>query len=211
MEYTVYERPREKLRSRGVRALSTSELLQIIIGSGTRTASSARIAKVVAGLLMQTEPVTFTQLIGVRGLGEAKVSQLLSALELGRRLENASSTPHTENGTFTTLATAAKRTIEFNTIRGDGVLITNDTVPAYGLQEAMAGARKVFAQALHDEAYTITIGLGCRNQNINTLDDTVLAIVKKIFETADLLEVNIPSVWLVNKNAKRAFRRKAVQ
>jgi DNA repair protein RadC len=83
------ERPRERLKHYGPKALSTAELLAIILRTGTSRDNVIELAgKLLAkygGLsgLMRAE---FNELCSEHGLGEAKASQLKAALEMGRRL-----------------------------------------------------------------------------------------------------------------------------
>lgn len=84
MQTEVYERPREKLIRGGVDTLSTIELIQLIIGSGTPVASSAKLARLV-GILVEQNAVTLTALCEIKGVGHAKACQIIAALELGRR------------------------------------------------------------------------------------------------------------------------------
>ncbi|PJF40101.1 MAG: JAB domain-containing protein [Chloroflexi bacterium] len=83
------ERPRERLMNHGAEALSTSELLAIIIGTGTPQENvlhlSERILAHHHGLhgLAQATPSDLRQ---IKGLGTAKISQIVAALELGKRL-----------------------------------------------------------------------------------------------------------------------------
>jgi DNA repair protein RadC len=83
------ERPRERLLNYGPGALSTGELLAIILRTGTADENVVRLAqrllKTFDGLggLVQASA---NQLTAQKGLGPAKVAQLKAALELGRRL-----------------------------------------------------------------------------------------------------------------------------
>ena len=83
------ERPRERLRDYGAAALSTAELLAIILRSGTAGESVIALA---TRLLARYEGLpgigraSFGELTATRGLGEAKAAELKAALELGRRL-----------------------------------------------------------------------------------------------------------------------------
>src|SRR5947208_9818927 len=83
------ERPRERLKHYGPKALSTSELLAIILRTGTTRDNVIELAgKLLAkygGLsgLMRAE---FGELCNEYGLGTAKAAQLKAALEIGRRL-----------------------------------------------------------------------------------------------------------------------------
>ncbi len=83
------ERPGERLRLRGAAALSTSELLAILLSTGLKgepvTDIAQRILRDHGGLpgLMKLDAV---ELATIRGLGEAKAAKLKAALELGIRL-----------------------------------------------------------------------------------------------------------------------------
>ena len=83
------ERPRERLARVGPQALSSAELLAIILRTGVKgenvvTMASRLLAKY--GGLAGLARAELAQLGQEHGLGPAKASQLLAALELGRRL-----------------------------------------------------------------------------------------------------------------------------
>ncbi len=83
------ERPRERLRKYGAGALSSAELLAIILRVGV---AGENVVTLATRLLRDFQGLggilnaTFAQLEATRGLGEAKAAQLHAALELGRRL-----------------------------------------------------------------------------------------------------------------------------
>jgi DNA repair protein RadC len=81
-----HSRPREKLRERGAAALSDEELVAAILGMGTAGVDVRTIARQVTALLReQRADLTLDALLQVPGVGLAKASQILSALELARR------------------------------------------------------------------------------------------------------------------------------
>ncbi len=83
------ERPREKLARHGAHALSTAELLAIILRTGTVGEDAVALAQrllVARGGLAGLADASMTELTGEHGLGLAKGAQLQAALELGRRL-----------------------------------------------------------------------------------------------------------------------------
>jgi DNA repair protein RadC len=85
----VSERPRERLRERGAAALSSAELLAIILRTGTPSDNVLALAsRTLArfGGLAGLAKASFGELCGERGVGEAKAAQVKAALELGRRL-----------------------------------------------------------------------------------------------------------------------------
>ena len=83
------ERPRERLQHYGPGALSTAELLAIILRTGVKGLNVVDLAQ---GLLARYSGLgglaraSFAELCAEHGLSVAKVAQLKAALELGRRL-----------------------------------------------------------------------------------------------------------------------------
>ena len=83
------ERPRERLRDHGPRFLSNAELLAILLRTGSSSENVVSLATrvlAVSGGLSGLAKAGFQELNQVHGLGEAKVSQVMAALELGKRL-----------------------------------------------------------------------------------------------------------------------------
>jgi DNA repair protein RadC len=88
-EWAADDRPREKLLNKGVKALSDTELIAILIGSGTREISAVELAREVLKLsknnLSELGKKTIADLTKLKGIGEAKAISIVAALELGRR------------------------------------------------------------------------------------------------------------------------------
>jgi len=83
------ERPRERLLRYGAGALSTAELLAIILRTGVRDENVVRVSQRLLATfdnLSGLAQANTTELMAEKGLGPAKASQLKAALELGRRL-----------------------------------------------------------------------------------------------------------------------------
>ncbi len=89
-QWAEEDRPREKLLLKGVSALSDSELLAILIGSGNDRQSAVELSKEI--LLEAGNDLNRLARMGVadlvnnfRGIGHAKAVTIIAALELGRR------------------------------------------------------------------------------------------------------------------------------
>ncbi|HUG36358.1 MAG TPA: DNA repair protein RadC [Candidatus Limnocylindrales bacterium] len=85
----LHDRPRERLRSVGVRNLSLRELVALVVGSGSSGGSALEIADRVtsatAGSLSRLASLDVGLLERVPGVGTATAARILAALELGRR------------------------------------------------------------------------------------------------------------------------------
>ncbi|KMY54903.1 hypothetical protein AC623_13960 [Bacillus sp. FJAT-27231] len=85
----VEDRPRERLIANGAASLSNHELLAIILRTGTKAESVLQIAnrllQTFEGLRLLKE-ASLEEITSIKGIGEAKAVQIMSALELGRRI-----------------------------------------------------------------------------------------------------------------------------
>ena len=82
-------RPRERLLAHGAASLSNSELLAILLRTGTNKASAIDLAEqplVEFKELVILMDASVEEMICVRGIGEVKAIQIKAALELGRRM-----------------------------------------------------------------------------------------------------------------------------
>ena len=82
------DRPREKLRYHGAAALGDNELVALVIGSGTRRGNALSVANALLAAHGGLHGLTRCSLDGfvrIAGIGRARASQLVAALELGRR------------------------------------------------------------------------------------------------------------------------------
>jgi DNA repair protein RadC len=83
------DRPREKMLTKGRAALSDSELLAILIATGSTKKSALDLAKECLALakndLSKLSRLSVPELCKVNGIGPAKAVTLVASLELGRR------------------------------------------------------------------------------------------------------------------------------
>jgi len=85
--YDTPLRPREKLAQKAVHALSTHELLQVIIGTGTRSQPVERIARTVLKVLRRHRRLPpYATLLEVKGLGAAQAARITASFELAERV-----------------------------------------------------------------------------------------------------------------------------
>jgi DNA repair protein RadC len=84
------ERPRERLRGHGAHALSSAELLAILLGSGAGGRSAIEVAHDVLahadGSLRRLASQPVAALTSLRGVGTVRAVTVHAALELGRRM-----------------------------------------------------------------------------------------------------------------------------
>ena len=83
------DRPRERLAALGPEALSSAELIAILLRIGIKGINAMQLAQellIGVGGLTGLHMVPYDELCNHRGIGPAKAAQLKAAVELGRRL-----------------------------------------------------------------------------------------------------------------------------
>jgi DNA repair protein RadC len=84
------ERPRERLWSLGPAALTTAELLAILLGTGGAAAGvlelAGRVLEIGEGSLRRLAQRPSAELLRAQGVGPTKAARLLAAFELGARI-----------------------------------------------------------------------------------------------------------------------------
>src|SRR4051812_21365246 len=95
-DWSVDDRPREKMLQKGPAALSDAELLAILIGSGTVKRTALDVAREILELagknVYELGRLGIMELQRVNGIGEARAITICAAMELGRRRQSGDRT-----------------------------------------------------------------------------------------------------------------------
>jgi DNA repair protein RadC len=90
------DRPRERLAARGAAALSDTELLAIVLGTGRQGENVVELASAIlarVGGLRELALADERELCTQRGIGPARAAVVHAAMELGRRAAGSRPTP----------------------------------------------------------------------------------------------------------------------
>ena len=85
----LLERPRERMINKGPHSLSDSELLAIVLKTGTKTLSAKELGMAIIkkyNSIKNLRNIPYGELIKIKGIGEAKACQIMATLELSRRV-----------------------------------------------------------------------------------------------------------------------------
>ena len=93
-ELPISERPYEKLETYGAERLTNSELLAIIIKTGTKEDTAVGLAQKILKLNDETnkedlsflQDISITDFMKIKGIGKVKAIQLLAVCELAKRM-----------------------------------------------------------------------------------------------------------------------------
>ncbi len=97
-ELPISERPYEKLEIYGGKRLSNSELLAIIIKTGTKEETAISLAQKILGLNNQKnmsdlrflQNISIEELCRIKGIGKVKAIQIIATCELAKRMMSPS-------------------------------------------------------------------------------------------------------------------------
>ncbi len=176
--WAVDDRPREKLLQKGRESLSDSELLAILISTGSKNKSAVELSKEVLQLgknnLNELGKLSVKDLITIKGIGEAKAITLVAALELGRRRHSSSflSKPFIQSSSD--LAEYLKTQLKDYSYEIFGVVFLNksnkvnhfEIISKGGMTSTIVDPRILFKKAFEVEATSIVL---CHNHPSGSL------------------------------------------
>ena len=200
-EMPTSERPRERLVEYGSKNLSNTELIAILLRTGSTGENvitlSARLLTRFGGLAGLGK-AAFAELCGERGLSEAKACQLLAALELGRRYISLApeeriiiSTPQDAanlvTGEMGSLEQEHLRVILLNT--RNEVLSTHE-VYVGNVNSSVVRPAEVFRPAVRNNATSLIVVHNHPSGNPAPSDDDI-AITADLVESGKLLGIEV--------------------
>jgi DNA repair protein RadC len=162
------DRPRERLHRYGAEAMSTAELIAVIVGSGTKGSPVLQLAhELVArfGGLQGLSEATVEELCEIRGLGLAKAIQLKAAFSLGVRLSNQvtgcryriENPIHAYHLVKEELGREKREIFVALLIDTKGYLISQHVVSIGTLSQALVHPREVFYPAIRHKAASMIL------------------------------------------------------
>lgn len=198
MEQLAYERPREKLQNRGSTYLTTVELIQIIIGYGSAQVSAARLAKQVDTCLNE-QAVSLEMLRAINGIGVAKASQIMAALELGRRVAEYPRTTKTlVNPVRIKKAISKHRSLAVLAYFFDGAASeVGERHYSFKNQSASLNAKLVAKDSITLSARSVIIVLGSKRDSLETTTKE-LDTIKYLRDALKVLSIKIQIVYRAN-------------
>ena len=190
------DRPREKLQIKGASALSDFELLQALIGSGNKQADVYKIARETLKLIKASgAEVSYDELAKVTGLGLAKITEILSALELSKRYLLKSDQPIIDSPekAVEQLSDIRDKKQEYFvclTLDGANRLIAKRIITIGTLTSSLVHPREVFADAITDRAASIIVAHNHPSGNLEA-SDADRAVTRRLNEAGSLLGINL--------------------
>lgn len=205
------DRPREKLMKQGAAALSESELVGILLRTGTVGANAVDVARELLlryHSLTALSRCTAQELAQVKGIGLAKALQLAAAFELGKRLSQESPS----RGKLDTpsliydllgpemrmLARESLRAVLLDTrLR----LIRIEEISLGTVSECMAHPREVFRPALIHSAFAVILAHNHPSGDPSPSASDI-QMSRRMAEAAKLLQIRLTDHVIIGSPAE---------
>jgi len=214
--WSVDDRPREKLLGKGAATLSNSELIAILINKGSRDKSAVDLAKEILKLgsdnLNELGKLTLKDLQCVKGIGEAKAITIAAALELGRRRQVAATLDKPIVQSSKDIAQYLKAMLKDLTYEVFAVLFLNrankinhfEIISRGGITGTVADPRIILKKALEEEATSIVLS---HNHPSGSLKPSRAdeELTKKIREAARYFDIKVIDHIIVSEEGYYSF------
>jgi DNA repair protein RadC len=214
--WAIDDRPREKLLTKGKESLSDSELLAILINSGSGKDSAIDVAKKVLALgknnLDELGKISIKEMMKVNGIGEARAVTLVAALELGRRRHGSQNLLKTRLTSSGQLASFLKASLKDYPYEVFAIVFLNksnkvkhfEVMSKGGISHTIVDPRIVFSKALEVQATSMVL---CHNHPSGSLrpsraDEEITARLKS---AGKLLDIEVVDHLIVSDEGYYSF------
>jgi len=214
-EWAEDDRPREKLLLKGPDALSNSELIAILIGSGTSKKSAVDVAKELLTRskddLNELAKLSIQELMKTNGIGQARAVTIAAAMELGRRRKSVETLKNSVK-TSADIAHFFMAQLQDKLHEVFAVAYLNrankinhlEVISEGGITGTVADPRIILKKALEHNAVNIVL---CHNHPSGSLKPSRAdeLLTRKIKEAAQLLDMNVIDHIIVSEEGYYSF------
>ncbi len=211
------EQPREKLVTHGVSFLSNSELLAILLRTGTRNKSAIDLGRTIVNKfgnnINDLSQVTLEELCSIDGIGESKATQIISAIELGKRIKQTSTlrglkiTSPTDVVTFFSMELSDASVEKFVVVllNTKNEVINWEIISIGSLNASIVHPREVYSRAIKRSAASI---IAIHNHPSGTIEPSRedLAITKRLSESGQLVGIPLIDHIIIGKECYYSFK-----
>ncbi len=215
------DRPREKFLLKGKSAVSDSELLAIIMGSGNREESAVELARRILSSVENNwhrlSQLSIKDLTKFKGIGEAKAISIATALEIGNRksqqevLERQQISSSKDAFDILQSHLSDLPTEEFWVIflNHQNKILYKTCLFRGGIAGSVADLRVIFKTALEHFSTQIIVA---HNHPAGSLKPSRedIAITQKIKEAGKLLDIDLLDHLILTQNNYYSFKEKGI-
>ncbi|ASW73794.1 hypothetical protein IQ37_06685 [Chryseobacterium piperi] len=210
------DRPREKFLQKGKGALSDSELLAIVMGSGNKDETAIELARRILSSVgnswNELSLLSIKDLMKFKGIGEVKALSIATALEIGRRRAGQEITEKTLISNSDTAYSIFKthlsdlRTEEFWALflNQSNKVIQMSQLTQGGISQSIVDVRILFKTALDNFSTGIIIAHNHPSGSLKPSREDIL-ITQKVKEAGKLLNIQLLDHLIITQNSYFSF------
>ncbi|MEX0987460.1 MAG: DNA repair protein RadC [Bacteroidales bacterium] len=200
--WSVEDRPREKLLKSGVQSLSNAELIALLLGSGTRESNAVELARnILASVnnnLLDLGRMGTDDLVQLRGIGTARAITLIAAIELGSRKNNSYAVEkvlikNSETAyriLYPIIGELEHEEFWIIILNRAHKVIKTEKISQGGLTGTVIDTRMILKHALDKKATSLIISHNHPSGNRNP-SEADINITKKIKNAADIMDIKV--------------------
>ena len=214
------ERPRERLQRFGPEALSSQELLALIIGRGVSKRSVMSIAQELIsrfGSIKAIGEATIEELSSVKGIGLAKSAQLKASFELAKRQElerdlgdyQITDPEGVVRAIRASITDKAKEHFKLLLLNTRNKIIRIGTISVGTLNASLVHPREVFKEALIHNAFSVILAHNHPSGDCEPSEEDI-RITKRIKDAGDLMGIDVLDHIIITSQSYFSFKAKGL-
>lgn len=201
---------REKLAKLGPAALRDSELLMVMLGSGSRQYPIRVVAQKLTGVLRSKRGgLSLNDVSEVPGVGLAKGAALLASFELARRrIDNATLKVRKPRDLLPLLHDLKGKKQEHFvvvTLNGNHEVLHSRTITVGLANYCQVHPREVFADALQDRATSVILAHNHPSGNLEPSRED-LDVTSRLINAGKILGITVIDHVIISKRGMRSLR-----
>ena len=200
-QWAEEDRPREKMANLGTEALSSAELLAILIGSGSQKETAVDLMKKILAdcnnNLNTLGKMTIRDLCLYNGIGEAKAITILAACELGKRRQAETPEERPDLGTATRIYNHMRPVMQDLDVEEFWALLLNQhyrlikkvCISKGGITETPVDIRLIFREAVQANCTILAV---CHNHPSGNLSPSRAdeALTRSIQRACEVMNIH---------------------
>lgn len=211
-ELPEFNKPREKLKEKGITSLSDIELLALILGRGTKEQDVLSLSSTISKMINEKgDKIDLETLLSIEGIGLAKASQILAVFELSRRHSKEKSFKISEaKDVLPLLNDIVNKQQEYFiciSLNGANEVIEKRIVTVGLLNKTQVHPREVFADVISDRAAAVIFAHNHPSGELKP-SEADLKMHNQLLEAGKILGINVLDHIIITKTGYYSFQEK---
>lgn len=210
------DRPREKALAKGFESLSNTELIGILLRTGTKEESAIGVARLLldsaGNNLNKLAQMNAKEISKIKGIGETKAITLLTALELGKRrnsedvlINNAIHSSNDANEIFyPIMCDLPYEEFWILLLSRSNSIICKQKISQGGISGTVTDVRLILKSAIDNMASSLILAHNHPSGNLKPSEQDI-ALTQKLKEAAKLMDINVLDHIIVTNSKYYSF------